>query len=254
MPGPTRLGGAVYLPSRMSQPVLSRLVQRAPVADGVVDFRLDLRDPASLSFRAGQFMTLAVGKDTAGRDVRRSYSIASRADAPSRLRFIIRILPQGPASDYWRSLPVGAEVEMTGPHGFFTLDPEHTGDVVFAATGTGLAPVLPMLAELSQRQEKGRREVYWGLRQEEDLFVPDEVAAVCADAGATLHTYLSRPGDAWAGARGRITAPVLEALPTWTNPTFYIVGNGSMIAELKRSLIARGIDRKRHIRTEAFFD
>lgn len=238
----------------MPQPISARLVQSEPVADGVADVRLELVAPTEVSFRAGQFMTLPVGKDAAGRDVRRSYSIASRADATDGLRFIIRILPQGIASDFWRNLPLGATVEMTGPHGFFTLDPQHTGDVLFAATGTGLAPVLPMLAELAQRPETGRRDVYWGLRREEDLFVPTEVAAACAEAGARLYTYLSRPSDSWPGARGRITPAVLAALPSLTNPTFYIVGNGSMIAELKRSLIASGVDRKKHIRTEAFFD
>jgi CDP-4-dehydro-6-deoxyglucose reductase len=238
----------------MPQPVSLRLITRETIADGVVDTRFALLDPPTLPFRAGQFMTLAVGKDPTGRDVRRSYSIASRADAGDVLRFIIRILPQGVASDFWRDLAVGAQVAMTGPHGFFTLDPVHAGDVVFAATGTGLAPVLPMLAELATRQEPGRREVFWGLRREVDLFVPDEVAAVCADAGATLHTYLSGPQGAWSGERGRITDPVLTALPTWNDPTFYIVGNGSMINELKKALMARGIDRKKHIRTEAFFD
>ena len=238
----------------MSHAISVRLVQREPVADGVVDVRCQLVDPARIPFRAGQFMTLAVGKDEAGRDVRRSYSIASRTEDADVLRFIVRLLPTGLASDFWRDLPLGAQVEMTGPHGFFTLDPQHSGDVVFVATGTGLAPVLPMLAELSQRREAGRREVYWGLRREADLFVPDEVAAACADAGASLHTYLSRPEDTWSGAQGRITGPVLDALPSFSSPTFYIVGNGAMIAELKRALIARGIDRKKHIRTEAFFD
>jgi CDP-4-dehydro-6-deoxyglucose reductase len=238
----------------MSQALSVRLVQREPVADGVVDVRFELVDPLRVPFLAGQFMTLPVGKDVAGRDVRRSYSIASRSDAPDGLRFIVRLLPTGVASDFWRELPLGAQVEMTGPHGFFTLDPHHHGDVVFAATGTGLAPVLPMLAELSHRQEPGRREVYWGLRRESDLFVPEEVTAACAEAGASLHTYLSRPENTWSGPRGRITGPVLDALPSLTSPTFYIVGNGAMIAELKRALVAQGIDRKKHIRTEAFFD
>jgi CDP-4-dehydro-6-deoxyglucose reductase, E3 len=238
----------------MPQPIRARLVTSEPIADGVVDVRFDLVDPAEISFRAGQFTTLPVGKDPAGHDIRRSYSIASLTDETRSLRFIIRLLDQGVASDYWRALPLGAEVEMTGPHGFFTLEPAHTGDVLFAATGTGLAPLFPMLAELAQRREAGRREVYWGCRREEDLFVPGEVTAACAAAGATLHTYLSRPSDTWTGSRGRITGPVLEALPSLHDPTFYIVGNGSMIAELKRSLIARGIDRKKHIRTEAFFD
>jgi CDP-4-dehydro-6-deoxyglucose reductase len=238
----------------MPQPVSLRLITREAIADGVVDMRFALLDPPTLTFRAGQFMTLAVGTDAAGRDVRRSYSIASRSDAGDTLRFIIRILPQGLASDFWRDLAVGARVEMTGAHGFFTLDPVHAGDVVFAATGTGLAPVLPMLAELAQRQETGRREVFWGLRREVDLFVPQEVAAACAGARATLHTYLSGPQGAWAGGRGRIIDPILTALATWNDPTFYIVGNGSMIAELKKALMGRGIDRKKRIRTEAFFD
>jgi len=37
------------------------------------------------------------------------------------------------------SASLGATVEMTGPHGFFQLVEQHAGDVVFAATGTGLA-------------------------------------------------------------------------------------------------------------------
>jgi CDP-4-dehydro-6-deoxyglucose reductase, E3 len=238
----------------MSQPLRARLQSRTTIADGVVDLVFALVSPPSLPFRAGQFVTLAVGKDAAGRDVRRSYSIASPSAEGHRLRFIVRIVAGGPASDYWVSLPIGAELNMTGPHGFFVLDEHHAGDVVFAATGTGLAAVLPMLNELERRRESGRRLVYWGVRHEADLFLADEVEAACAAAGADLRTYLSRPTPAWTGLTGRITGPVLEAFPGLHAPTFYIVGNGAMIDELKKSLIARGVDRKKHIRTEAFFD
>jgi CDP-4-dehydro-6-deoxyglucose reductase, E3 len=238
----------------MSQSLRARLVARATIADGVVDLLFALVSPPRLPFRAGQFVTLAVGKDAAGRDVRRSYSIASPSDQADRLRFIVRIVPGGPASDYWMALPLEAELDMTGPHGFFMLDEHHAGDVVFAATGTGLAPVLPMLSELERRREPGRRLVYWGLRHETDLFLTDEVDAACAAAGADLYTYLSRPTPAWTGLTGRITGPVLDAFPGLHAPTYYIVGNGAMIDELKRSLVSRGVDRKKHIRTEAFFD
>ena len=61
------------------------------------------------------------------------------------LRFIIRVIPEGKASDYLMALPLGTMVNMTGPHGFFVLDPAHAGDVVFAATGTGIAAVMPTL-------------------------------------------------------------------------------------------------------------
>ena len=238
----------------MSQPLTARLVRRTALAEAVYDLVFALVEPPALAFRAGQFVTLAVGKDAAGFDVRRSYSIASPSDAGQELRFIIRIVPGGVASAYFLALPLGATVPMTGPHGFFVLAEHHPGDVLFAATGTGVAPLLPMLGELEARQEPGRRLVYWGLRSEGDLFVPDEIAAAAAAAGATLHTYLSRPSEGWAGARGRITPPILDAFPSLTAPTFYLVGNGLMISEVKRALIERGVERKKHIRTEAFFD
>jgi ferredoxin-NADP reductase len=111
-----------------------------------------------------------------------------------------------------------------------------------------------MLGELERRRENGKRLVYWGLRHESDVFLRDEVLAACAAAGAELHTYLSRPSPAWGGLRGRITGPVLEAFPRMHAPTFYIVGNGAMIDELKKGLVARGVERKKQIRTEAFFD
>jgi CDP-4-dehydro-6-deoxyglucose reductase, E3 len=238
----------------MAAPFSAYLFERKVIADGVVDLTFNLDSPQGLGFRAGQFVTLAVGKDAAGRDVRRSYSIASRSDQPHQLRFIIRIMTGGIGSDFFAALPIGAAIEMTGPHGFFVLDDAHAGDVVFAATGTGLAALLPMLAELAARPEGGRRTVYWGLRRESDLFVPEEVEQACAAAGATLLTYLSQPSAAWPGRRGRITSAILDAFPTFRAPTFYLVGNGAMIQELKRGLIERGVERKKQIRTEAFFE
>ena len=71
-----------------------------------------------------------------------------------------------------------------------------------------------------------------------------------------MRIYLSAPQeeDAWDGARGRITPAILAQLPSLTSPTFYLVGNGAMITELKRELVERGVNRKKQIRTEAFFD
>jgi CDP-4-dehydro-6-deoxyglucose reductase len=238
----------------MPGPIRTRLSRRAIVAGDVVDLVFDLVDPPQLDFRAGQFVTLSVGTDAEGKPLRRSYSIASRSDRGEALRFLIKVIPGGVGSDFFTDLPLGTEVAMTGPHGFFVLDDGHPGDVVFAATGTGLAPVLPMIAELSRRGEPGQRELYWGLRHESDLFVPQEVAALCDEGRVKLHTYLSRPSEGWTGPKGRITQAILDRLPGLQAPTFYLVGNGAMIGELKKELVARGIDRKKQIRTEAFFD
>jgi ferredoxin-NADP reductase len=240
----------------MSGPITAELCSRTIVAPGIADLAFAMRSPPRLAFKAGQFVSIAVGPPPGPDDPipRRSYSIASGTDAGETLRFIIRVIPEGTASKYLMSLPLGAPVDMTGPHGFFVLDPAHVGDVVFGATGTGVAAVMPMLGELARRAEGGRRLVYWGVRQESDLFARQEIEELAARAGGELAMYLTAPSPAWRGAHGRITPAILDRLPSLRAPTFYLVGNGAMITELKRELVARGVNRKAQIRTEAFFD
>jgi ferredoxin-NADP reductase len=237
--------------------LVAALERRTMIAPGIAEIVFVMRSPDRLAFKAGQFVSIAVDEQV-GPDgaplPRRSYSIASHSSDGDHLRFIIRVIPTGAASHYLMTLPLGAEVNLTGPHGFFVLDAAHAGDVVFGATGTGLAAVLPMLGELAARPETGRRRIYWGAREEADLFARPEVDELAARAGAELSIHLTAPGPAWSGPRGRITAAILDALPTLRSPTFYLVGNGAMINELKRELVAQGVNRKAQIRTEAFFD
>jgi ferredoxin-NADP reductase len=218
------------------------------------DLTLDEAD-RTLAWRAGQFISLACGRREDGEPILRSYTIASPS-GKGRIRVVLKLVPGGPASEWFRVLPVGERVRFTGPMGFFVLDLQHFGDVVMGATGTGIAPFPPMIEELLARSEHGRIHLLWGLREEADLFWQDEIdRLVRASAGRVSATLtLSRPGPEWRGPRGRITGRVYELLPALTRPTFYLCGNGAMIRELKAGLVERGVDRKRQIRTEAFFD
>jgi len=244
----------------MPAPFTAELIARDTIAANIAELSFALRSPSRLDFKAGQFVSMSIGPDAPGADAipRRSYSIASQSDAGEVLRFIIRVIPEGKASEFLMSLPLGTVLNMTGPHGFFVLDPAHPGDILFGATGTGISAVMPMLGELGRRRERGEESgrciIMWGAREEADLFARAEIEELAARAGARLSIHLTAPGPAWSGARGRITAAILEALPTLQAPTFYLVGNGAMINELKRELVARGVNRKAQIRTEAFFD
>lgn len=247
---------ACYTPGQImpSGPIRARLSSMTKVSRDVTDLRFALLEPSTLQFAPGQFVTLQVGKDDQGQPIRRSYSLASFASQGHELRMLVKLLPDGAAGTFFSGLQSDDALDMTGPHGFFALDAVHEGDVVFAVTGTGLAPILPMLAVLAQRSETGKRYLYWGLRCEDDLFLQDELVQLCQAAGTELKIFLSAPSEGWAGLRGRITTPVLDQLPSLSAPTFYMVGNGAMIRELKQQLIERGINRKKQIRTEAFFD
>lgn len=230
----------------------AELVRVTPRAAGVVEYVL--RTDAPLQFRPGQFLSVRVGVDSDGNPILRSYSIAS---PPGRdeIALILKLIKGGPGSEYFANLKLGERVHFTGPMGFFVLDFQHPGDIVIGTTGVGIAPVLPMLEDLAARDEKGRIRLYWGNRHAEDLFWLDELAALQKRCSRLqVEIFLTGDAPSWTGRRGRITRALLDELPTFDKPVFYLVGNGEMIREVKAELQKRGVDRKRQIRNEAFFN
>jgi len=237
------------VPGNVHEATVARI---APLADGVIEYQLRADEP--LAFRPGQFISLSVGRDADDNPILRSYSLASppgRAD----ISIIIKVVPGGLASEWFARLVEGERVRFTGPMGFFVLDFAHAGDVVFGVTGVGITPVLAMLDELLQRNENGRVILFWGNRHEADLFWRAELdERQRAHPRLEVRRYLTGAAPAWTGARGRITPAIVDELPKLSQPTFYLVGNGAMIRDVKKELLARGVDRKRQIRNEAFFD
>lgn len=236
----------------------ARLVRREVIADSTVEFVL--RTAEELTFRPGQFISVNVGQDERGDAILRSYSIASPPWRRGELALVLRMIEGGAGSAFFGRLREGQPVRFTGPMGYFVNELAHPGDVVYVATGTGIAPLYPMALEALSRPETGRVLLHWGVRHEEDRFWLRELSALRDGPGrkAEVQIHLSQPRTAgpasWSGLRGRVVGPVLDELPRLRAPTFYLCGNGAMIAEVKASLQARGVDRKRQIRTEAFFD
>jgi len=228
------------------------LVRAVTRADGVVEYVIRTDEP--LKFRPGQFVSVRVGVDSDDNPILRSYSIAS-PPGDAEISLILKLIKGGPGSEYFAQLRPGERVRFTGPMGFFCLDLQHHGDIVFGVTGVGITPVLPMIAELVARPaERGRIVLYWGNRHAEDLFWLDDFKALQEQSTRLqVEIFLTGEAPAWTGRRGRITQSVLADLPSFDKPVFYLVGNGAMIREVKAALQERGVDRKRQIRNEAFF-
>ena len=88
------------------------------------------------------------------------------------LRFLIRRNPQGEVSTYLHKLPVGAEIELRGPHLEHAI-PDDVNEVVFLAGGTGIAPALQVVHHLIVRSsspgsEWPRIRILWANRRRED--------------------------------------------------------------------------------------
>lgn len=238
----------------------AQLVLRQPIASQTEEF---VFAASSLSaFKPGQFISVRVGMDAQNNPILRSYSLASSPEESPHARLVIQLGEDGVGSHFFRVLQPGQIAHFTGPLGFFVNDPLHPGDVVYIATGTGFAPILPMVQEtLARRHESGRVFLFWGVRHNADFFFLDTLASL-AEQHPRLQPSLFVSRDTTATSRlllphrftGRITQPVLDLLPSLQQPIFYLCGSGSMIRELKAALQLQGIDRKKQIRTEAFFD
>lgn len=240
--------------SRSNQDAIVEKISWLTPAMLQLDFRLP--EGRHFAFQAGQFLSLRVGTDADGAAILRSYSLASPPTAAmDTFSLLVKVMDNGVASNWFRALKLGDAVAFSGPLGYFVLDREHPGDVVFAVTSVGIAPVLPMLGELLARDSHRPVYLFWGNRKESDLFGTEELARLRERySHFEYDLVLSQAEPSWSGSRGHIGAFLLEKFSTFQNPTFYLVGNGRMVREVKQVLVERGIDRKRQIRNEIFFE
>ncbi|KAG7136229.1 Cytochrome c mitochondrial import factor CYC2 like protein [Verticillium longisporum] len=102
---------------------------------------------------------------------------------PGALRFLVRAINGGEVSTYLSRLPLGATIDLRGPHGSFDLQarlrPE--GRLVFLAGGTGIASALQAAHSVLDRTDIPQPDVtiLWAVRGR------DEIQATQAAAAAT---------------------------------------------------------------------
>lgn len=229
------------------------LLEKKLIAQQTEMFVFENRVP--LVFKPGQFVSIQVGMDANQNPILRSYSIASSAYDQKKLTLILRMMDDGAGTQFFRALLPHDSIRFTGPFGYFVNEPSHPGDIIYAATGTGIAPIYPMLQEILTKPCYNHIVLYWGLRHPEDLFFQNEFDLLCKEyPKLDIKVFYSQPPTGFLGQQGRIVKPLLEQVPSFQEPVFYLCGNGQMIQEIKTALQQKGINRKKQIRTESFFD
>ena len=205
---------------------------------------LRLLDPPTLTCKAGQFVSFEVPKEGQPRPVTRPYSIASASppEQQDRILLVLNLVQGGPGSSYLFSLREGERTSFKGPAGAFYLRDDGTKDLLFVATGTGIAPMRSMILAQLQRQPDRPVTLFWGLRSQRDLYWQDEWAALAAiHPHFTVVTTLSRPEPGWQGATGRVTALIDERIGSVGNLAVYLCGGSAMIKDVTARLHAKGL-------------
>ncbi len=109
---------------------------------------LTLVDPPGIRFAAGQFVSFEIDRAGSPFPATRPYSIASSPRERTSIELAFNRVPEGPGSSYLFGLQNGDDTTFKGPVGSFILR-DNERDVLFVATGTGIAPIRSMLWALA---------------------------------------------------------------------------------------------------------
>jgi CDP-4-dehydro-6-deoxyglucose reductase len=228
-----QLPAARTLPCRISEIIF--------LAPDVVKVLLRLPPAADFYYIPGQYVDV-IGPG----GIRRSYSLANSNSSEKTLELHIRAVDNGVMSDYWfKQAKPNDLLRLNGPLGTFFLRETAGVDLIFLATGTGIAPVKAMLESLPYLAPESKPKsvtVLWGGRKMQDFYL--SVSDIFSDQ--TYVPVLSQRADAWTGAYGYIQDVLLGKSPDLSNASIYACGSDAMICSAKTRLIEAGLPARRY--------
>jgi alkene monooxygenase reductase len=211
--------------------------------------RLRLVEPETIRFVAGQFVNVEIP----GTSDTRSYSFANPPSADRHIDLIIKVLPGGRFSSLLEDgLRPGARLRVTGPFGQMRVRLSHR-PMLMIAGGSGLAPMLSMLADLAAKANTRPLKLFFGVRTADDLFGLERLGEIQrAMPVLDVIPVLSHIWPAsWSGQTGMVTDAVARLVPTAADHDAYICGPPPCIDAAFPLLLRRGV-RQRNIYVDVF--
>lgn len=201
------------------------------------------------SFSAGQHAKLKFGPGIP----ERSYSMANRPDQ-ALLEFFVRLTPRGQASGYvFTNLHVGDTVTVTGPLGNAYLREQHRGPILAVAGGSGMAPIMSIVATALAADPDRRIHLYFGVRDERDVFFDARLAELARRyPQLAVNILLSQPSGPTSRRSGLLSDAVDLDLSSLDGFKAYVAGPPPMVEALQRKLSAKGM-ALRDIHADAFY-
>lgn len=238
------------------------IAQISPEAAGAVAIRLavppELRE--TFAFTPGQFLTLRAHIN--GQDTRRSYSIASTRSALGRDGHItLGIRPvEGGVFSNWAAneLKAGQQLQAMPPEGRFTIHKPRAIHRVGFAAGSGITPILSIIASTLEEDPKSKFTLVYGNRRMASVMFNEALQDLkdrYADRLTLIHV-LSRQVQEVPLLEGRIDGDkvreiIASLLPVGSMDEVFICGPEAMIDATEAALKTAGV-REDRIHTERF--
>ncbi len=234
----------------------------SPEAAGAVAITLAV-PPAQreiFAFQPGQFLT--VRATIAGQDVRRSYSISSAESLLTRqgeLTLGIRPVEGGVFSNWAASqLKAGDTLAVMPPDGRFTVHKPRAIHRVGFAAGSGITPILSIMASTLEATSDAQFTLVFGNRRMDSVMF-NEALQDLKDrypSRLTLIHVLSRQAQEVPLLQGRIDGDkvreiIATLLPVGSMDEVFVCGPEAMIEATEKALLDAGV-RPDRVHTERF--
>ena len=205
------------------------------LTDDILKIVLRLPPNSNFNFNSGQYVNIIKGNLT------RSYSIANCSDHKNQLEFFIKNYENGLMSEYFfKEAKINDLLRLEGPIGTFFLRESSFKNIIFLATGTGVAPIKSILEGLDKFHEQYQNKNFWvivGARYQEDLFWEPNLK----NLNIKYIPVLSRQVNGWNGAKGYVQNIVLKQQIDLENTQVYACGSDNMIKSAKELFLKNSL-------------
>jgi ring-1,2-phenylacetyl-CoA epoxidase subunit PaaE len=237
-----------------------RVSDVAPLTDDAVCISFGVPPELADDYDFVQGQHLTVRTSMAGDDVRRSYSICAPAGRGD-LRIGVKVLPGGHFSGFAAGrLKVGDEIEVMTPSGrFYTpLDPANAKHYCAIAAGSGITPILSIVATTLEREPDSRVTLIYANRTSRTVMFLEEIEDLKDRYRARFHLLhvLSREAQDAELLSGRLDAARLTKItetlvPAETVDDWFLCGPFAMVRDLREALLEQGVSAA-HVHSELF--
>lgn len=204
-------------------------------------FELSFNRGKSPEFKAGQFVSVLYPNN--GKIVRRAYSIASPPSTNNHIDLCIKRVEDGLITSWFWTFRGGEQLRIHGAFGKFVLPEETNSDLVFVATGTGIAPLRSMIQDLLRKGSQRKIALIFGVRFENAIPYHEEWLALKEKhPNFDYIPTISRPSPEWKGESGYVQTKIEKFFPHPEGKRVYICGLNQMIQAVKEACLNWGYE------------
>jgi CDP-4-dehydro-6-deoxyglucose reductase len=218
----------------------ARVAKKELLAPDVMRLYLKLPTAVRLQFLAGQYIDFLLPD---GRH--RSFSLANAPHDDEFIELHVRHVDRGEFTEYvFDYMKEKSLVRIEGPHGDFYLREDSPRPMLFAAGGTGFAPIKGMVEHAFAAGIAREMHLYWGARAVVDLYLdalPRQWQQEFAKFRYTRVLSAPAPGDHWQGRTGFVHEALIADHADISGYDVYAAGPPAMVRATRDACVARGL-------------